>query len=145
MVARLWGPSFKNSIFLFNQALLPSLSSLSDAGQWGSESASTGDAPPLWDWGVPGGYPRLAGRPAIPCEYCAAPGTEGDLILFDPTAYGIALNQRFVQSAQLQYLTEQTAFRFTWAFDGAPTWSGALTPGNGTDTVSPIVTLETRG
>ncbi len=144
MVARLWGPSFKSAVWLFNQELLDDLSSLSDAGQWGSESTSTGDAPPLWDWGVPGGYPRLAGRPAIPCEYCAAPGTSGDLVLTDLSEYGVALKAKFQVSTHVRFLANESVFVFGWRFDGAPPWASALTPDNGTDTLSPIVTLADR-
>lgn len=132
-------------MWLYNQALLPQLSTLTDEGTWGSGSTDEGVSPvPMWDWGGPGQYPRLCGRPAIASEYCAAAGTEGDLILTDLSQYAIAFRQRFAYSAHVQFLTDQNCFRFVWSFDGSPIWASALTPDNGTDTLSPIVTLADR-
>ena len=48
------------------------------------------------------------------------------------------------ESIHVQFLTEQTAFRFTYRVSGAPMWSKALTPANGTNTLSPFVKLDAR-
>jgi hypothetical protein len=53
-----------------------------------------------------------------------------------------------VQSASsihVQFVTDQTVFRFVYRVDGQPKWDSALTPLNGTNTVSPFVALATRG
>ena len=145
MLARFWGPSQRKGVWLYNQGLLPTLSQLVIEAGYGSGTVAV--EAPLWNWdgnAKSGGWPTLAGMPAIPVESCRAPGTEGDLILTDLSQYGIALKQRFAVSTHVQFLTDQACFRFVWSFDGAPLWAGPLTPDNGTDTLSPIVTLETR-
>jgi HK97 family phage major capsid protein len=145
MLARFWGPSQRSGVWLYNQGLLSTLPETVVQGGYGSATAAV--EVPLWNWDGntrSGGWPTLCGMPAIPTEYCSAAGTEGDLILADLSQYAYGLNPRVAVSAHLEFLTDQVAFRFVWGFDGAPTWASALTPDNGTDTLSPIVTLATR-
>ena len=116
MIARLWGPSIRTAVWLFNQELLPQLSELTDEGQWGSEATSVGASPvPMWDWGVPGQFPRLCGRPAIPVEHCKAPGTEGDLILTDLSQYGIVLKARTDYSMHVRFVYSEGGVSFRLA------------------------------
>lgn len=147
MIGRLWGPSYRQAAWFHNQELLPQLSELVDDGSYGS--ASTGVSPmPLWNWDgnrYSGGWPTLCGRPAIPVEHCQVPGTEGDLILTDLSQYGLVLKERTDYSLHVRFIYGEGAFRFVWRCDGAPLWSGPLTPKYGSSTLSPIVTLESRG
>ena len=87
------------------------------------------------------------GRPVLTVEYCATLGTVGDIILADLGEFLLGDRTGGVQtqtSIHVKFIESETAFRFIWRVDGAPAWSSATTPLNGTATVSPFVTLAAR-
>jgi HK97 family phage major capsid protein len=87
----------------------------------------------------------LLGRPVIPCEACSAPGTVGDVILVDLNEYLVADKPSlFLSSSHYKFLTGEVALRITYRVAGQPIWSKAVTPKNGTNTISPVVTLAAR-
>lgn len=91
-------------------------------------------------------YATLYGRPVIEIEYAQTLGTVGDIMLISPSQYQ-AIDKGGMQSASsihVAFLTGETAFRFIYRFDGEPKWNSALTPKNGTATVSPFVALAER-
>lgn len=99
-------------------------------------------------WMPPGGladrpYAQLMGKPVIEVEYAATMGTTGDILLASLSQYQTinkgGINQ--ASSIHVQFVTDETAFRFTYRIDGEPTWHSALTPFHGTNTQSPFVTL----
>ena len=137
MLARLWAPSHARAVWLANLDTLPQLMSLAlDSGS---------GVVPLWSY-APDGTPMLAGRPVLWTEYNATLGTRGDLILADLSQYGVADKQevRGERSIHVNFLQFESAFRFAWRVDGQPLWNEAITPKNGTATVSPFVTLADR-
>jgi len=86
---------------------------------------------------------RMLGRPVIETEYNPTLGTLGDLLLFSPSQY-LAIQKGGIQSASsihVQFTTDETAFRFVYRVDGEPLWDSALTPFQGSNTVSPYVGL----
>jgi HK97 family phage major capsid protein len=89
-------------------------------------------------------YGTIYGRPLIETEYNPALGTLGDLMLVSPSQYAM-IQKGGIQSASsihVQFVTDETAFRFVYRVDGQPAWNSALTPFNGSsDTVSPFVAL----
>lgn len=90
-------------------------------------------------------FPTIYGRPVLESEYCAQLGTTGDIILASLSQYQ-TIQKGGVESASsihVQFLTDETAFRFVYRIDGAPLWDSALTPLRATDTVSPFVALAT--
>ena len=91
-------------------------------------------------------YGTILGRPAIPIEQCAAIGTEGDIILFDPSQYiiGDKGGMNAASSIHVQFVTDQTAFRWIYRVNGEPIWHSPLTPYKGSSTLSPYVVLATR-
>jgi HK97 family phage major capsid protein len=91
----------------------------------------------------------LLGKPAFESEHLsAALGTEKDIILVDPTQYGVAYKNTFTpqveSSAHLYFDSNKTAFRLIFRVDGQPLWETFITPAQGSATKSPIVTLATR-
>lgn len=91
----------------------------------------------------------VLGRPAYESEHLSsALGTSGDIILVDPTQYGVAYKGTFTpsveSSAHLYFDSNKTAFRLVFRIDGQPLWDTYITPAQGSVTKSPIVTLETR-
>jgi HK97 family phage major capsid protein len=89
-------------------------------------------------------YGTIYGRPLIETEYNPTLGTLGDLLLVSPSQYAL-IQKGGIQSASsihVQFVTDETAFRFVYRVDGEPAWNSALTPFNGSsDTVSPFVAL----
>jgi HK97 family phage major capsid protein len=91
-------------------------------------------------------YSTIYGRPVITCEQCSTLGTVGDVILFDPAQY-LWIEKGGIQAASsihVQFLTDETTFRWTVRVNGQPIWDKPLTPYQGTNTVSPYVCLAAR-
>ncbi|CAK0775123.1 hypothetical protein CCP3SC1AL1_770010 [Gammaproteobacteria bacterium] len=131
--ARRWG-GVKDYVWFINQDVTPQL------------DAMTAATAPVYL--PPGGlsaapYGTLKGRPVIEVEYAATMGTTGDIMLASMSQYQ-AIDRGGVQSASsihVQFVTNETAFRFVYRFHGAPTWGSALTPFKGSNTQSPFVVL----
>lgn len=95
------------------------------------------------------GLDRILGRPAYESEHMSVSlGTTKDLLLVDPTQYGVAYKGTFTpqveSSAHLYFDSNQTAFRLVYRIDGQPLWDTYITPAAGSITKSPIVVLATR-
>jgi len=138
MWSRLWGPSRANAVWLINQDAEPQLTALAD---------SNGNAIYL----PPGGlsdtpFSRLFNRPVLMSEYCATLGTVGDIQLLDLSQYFLIDKGgiRADSSMSVRFLYNERAFRWLYRCDGQPSWNSALTPLNGTNTLSPFVNLATR-
>jgi HK97 family phage major capsid protein len=88
----------------------------------------------------------LKGRPIRFVEYCQTLGTVGDIILWAPQHYLVAVKtgQGPEMSMHLKFDFAQTAFRFIFEIDGKSEYSSVLTPYKGSVTRSAIVVLETR-
>jgi len=141
MWARLWSKSKPNSIWMVNTACMPQLQSM-------VLNVGTGGVPVYMPPGGISGAPygTIFGRPVIEVEQCAALGTVGDIILGDLTQY-LTIYKGGIQSASsihVQFLTDETVYRFVMRNNGQPIWNSALTPYKGTDTLSPFVALATR-
>jgi HK97 family phage major capsid protein len=91
-------------------------------------------------------YGRLLGRPVIPVEHCPTLGTPGDIILADLSQYVLidkgGPTKNF--SIHVNFLTDESVFRFTYRVDGQPVWKKPVTPKNGTNQLAPFVFLAAR-
>jgi len=141
MWARLWNRSRANAVWLINQDVLPQLDQLELAGTNASTPAyqqPTGlaDEP----------YGRLKGRPVIESEHCQTLGDKNDIMLVDPTQYLLIDKGAPKQdvSIHVRFDYDETAFRIVYRVDGQPIWNKALTPKNGSSTVSPFINLAAR-
>jgi HK97 family phage major capsid protein len=89
------------------------------------------------------GVTRLRGAEVIYNEFSPSLGAVGDILLIDPADYlyweGAGIEG--ASSIHVQFLTNQTVFRFIYRVDGMPATTTALTPYQSTDTVSPYVAL----
>lgn len=142
MWSRMWARSRRRAAWFINQDVEPQLNKL-------QAIIGTGGVPVYLP---PGGlsaspFASLMGRPVIPVEYAKTLGTEGDILLADWSMYkgirkgeGVDVNS----SIHVRFLEGETAFRAIYRVDGQPKWREALTPANGTNTLSPFVTLATR-
>src|SRR5690606_29725011 len=88
----------------------------------------------------------LAGRPLNFSEKAQTLGTEGDLMLIDPTRYGVGLRAglRIDVSEHAEFMTDRTVVRAILRVDGKSIDPLPITPLNGADTLAPFVTLATR-
>ena len=102
---------------------------------------------------IPGGsfanapFGTLFGRPIVPIEFCKTLGTVGDIILGDFSEY-LLIEKGGIEEAEsmhVRFLYDEMAFRFKTRNNGQPVHESAITPLNGTNTLSPFVALATRG
>lgn len=134
MWARRWA-GVNDYVWLANPSIFPQLINL-----------TLGNAPFLLPANAPGtANPvfSLYGAPYIESEYTYALGTSGDLILASLSQYQ-TITKGGVQAASsihVQFVTDETAFRFIYRIDGQPLWNSALTPYDAGSTLSPFVVL----
>jgi HK97 family phage major capsid protein len=144
MWARLYGPARQNAVWLINQDVEPQLNAL------GFPTGGTTVQFPIYipPGGVSGApYSTLLGKPVIPTQACSTVGTQGDIILTDLKAYLAAQKVgglRAETSIHLWFDYDITAFRFILRIAGQPWWSSAISPLNGSNTMSHYVTLDAR-
>ncbi len=91
-------------------------------------------------------FDTLFGRPVIYSEKCQTLGTAGDIYLADLSYYLIGDRQTMEMATDpySRFLTDETQFRFICRIDGRPWIDTALTPRNGSNTLTPFVNLATR-
>jgi len=143
MWARLYPPSMRNAVWVANPDTFPQLATMSLA-------VGTGGVPVFMPAGGAAGAPlaTLMGRPLIFSEKMKTLGSVGDILLADFSQYLIGLKAgggiNATQSIHLRFDYNETAFKFEQRHDGQPWWSSALTPRQGSNTLSPFVTLAAR-
>lgn len=137
MRSRCWG--YGKAVWLANYDTLPQLRSL-------SMSVGTAGVPVPYFQQEPGGQAYLDGRPLIFTEYASTLGDVGDLILGNWSEYleGIYQPMQSAESMHVRFVNHERAFKFWMRNGGAPWWKTAMTPQNGTNTLSPFVVLEAR-
>lgn len=150
MKARLYAECFPNAVWLINQDVMPQLDLMSFADVGKKPSTATGTQVPIY---MPAGtiagspYGTLYGRPVIPVQACKTLGTEGDIILTDLSQYQVVTKSGGIRtdvSMHLYFDSGEQAFRFTFRVYGAPMWNSAISPENGSNTLSCIVTTAVR-
>ena len=144
MYSRLLPGSKKTSLWLINKNVEPQLFTLHlDVG--------TGGIPVYMPANALAGrpYDSLFGVPVIECEQAATLGTLGDIILADfPNGYVLADKGGIKQdvSIHVEFLTDQSIFRFVLRIDGQPALASAITPykGGAAYNQSHFIALATR-
>jgi HK97 family phage major capsid protein len=134
MWARRWA-GVAGYVWLINQDVMPQLDAM--------VISSTVPVPPnFFSYGADGGL-RMKGIPVLEVEYAQTMGTVGDILLCNLAQYQAAIkgDLQSASSIHVQFLTDETCFRFTWRIDGQPSWHKALTPLHGSNTQSPFVAL----
>lgn len=141
MWSRMWAPCRANSVWFINQDVEPQLFGLSQVVGVGGMPVFL---PPGGASALP--YSQLFGRPVLPIEQCATVGTVGDIILSDFSQY-LMIDKGDLQTAtsmHVRFLTDEQTFRWIYRTQGQPWWRTALTPAQGTNTLSPFVTVASR-
>lgn len=140
MYARMWAASRQKAAWFINQDLEPFLYPLTLGSGTAVQLLYT---PPGQNGNQ---YGMLLGKPVIPVEHCATAGTQGDVVLADMNQY-ILIDKgapRADSSLHVRFLNDEMTFRWIYRVDGQSWWKKPLTPKNGTNTLSPFITLTTR-
>lgn len=136
--ARFWSRSKQNtgSAWLINPDVSPSLNGL-----------QIGDQPVYLP---PGGlsanpYGVLLGKTVREFEHCKSIGTLGDINLVDMSQYRTITKGGIetLTSQHVRFVNDETVVRMVKRVNGRPKWTTVQTPQNGTNTVSPFVSLAT--
>ena len=138
MVSRFNG-SMGRAVFLMNIGIFPYL----------ANATMGGTSQPVY---LPGGtianrpFGSIWGIPTFFVEYCAVPGTPGDIILADLGWYALITKgaPSFAQSMHVRFLYDEMAFRVMYRVNGQPIPQSAITPYKSAGTRSPFVVLNTR-
>lgn len=136
-IGRMWSRRYAGAqdyVWLYSPSMFPSLLNL-----------VVGTTPVFLPAGGLSGLPyaTLLGRPCYETEYQPITNTAGSFMLISPSAYPMIEKAGGIQSASsihVYFTTDESAFRFVYRIDGAPSWNAALT-GNDGVTVSPFITL----
>jgi len=137
MRARCWG--YGKAVWIANYDTLPQLRSLVQA-------VGVAGVPVPYFVTDTSGNAYLDGRPLIFSEFPSTLGTVGDLILANWSEYleGIYQPMQSAESMHVRFINHERTFKFWTRNAGQFWWKSALTPQNGTNTLSPVVTLATR-
>ena len=136
-IGRMWAGRFaglRDYVWLINQGCFPQLLNM-----------AIGNQPVFLPPGGLGGLPygTLLGRPIYETEYNPALGTLGDILLISPSQYTMiekAGGVQYASSIHVYFTADESAFRFVYRVDGAPSWTTTLTAFD-TGTVSAFVAL----
>jgi HK97 family phage major capsid protein len=132
--------NFGNSIWMANHDTYPQLAK---AHLGGTNSDSQ-----LYQHSLVGDRPdTLLGRPIVYSEYCETLGDKGDIYLCDWSQYlwgTLVGGLRSRESMHVRFLERERTLQVYTCNDGRAWWSAALTPVNGSNTLSPFVTLAAR-
>lgn len=139
MLSRIPAALWDQTIFLYNQELLPYLQVATLGGTTvGAFTAAGGATNRPFD--------TIWGKPAFASEICQAVGTIGDIAAVVPSEYHMIDKGGPKQSTSvhLRFDYDEMALKVTYRVDGAPVWKDAVTPYKGANTRSPFVLLNTR-
>jgi len=139
MWARLWTRSRRNAMWLINQDVEPQLDELAIV-------AGTAALEPRFITYSPEGVMRIKGRDVLAVEQAKTLGDKGDIILVDLSQYVLIDKDdiEMAESVHVRFIYAESVFRFMYRVNGQPFWTSALTPANGSNTLSPYVTLAER-
>jgi HK97 family phage major capsid protein len=156
MWGRVWNRSRPNAVWFINQDIEQQLYGMVQtagtggipvylpAGVGGALFGGAAGAPLVGGAGSP--YGLLFGRPVIPIEQCSTLGTLGDIFCADLSQY-VYVDKGDMQAASsmhVRFVTDEMTFRWIYRVDGQPLWHTPLTPYQGSNTLSPFITLAAR-
>lgn len=138
---RVFAPFYQNASWFLNQDVQQQLTTLS----LGLGTAGVVTFMP------PGGmsaapYAAILGRPMKPIEFASTLGTVGDLVCADLSQV-LSISKGGISQAvsmHVEFLTDQTALRFTMRIDAKPWENAPTTPYQGTNTQSSFVGVAAR-
>ena len=143
MFSRMLPASLNSAVWLAHIDTFPQLATMSLA-------VGTGGSAIWMNNGVEGPPMTILGRPVIFTEKMQTIGGAGsgkDIAFVDFSYYliGDRMQMRAESSAHAQFAADITVFRIIERVDGRGWLQSAITPRNGTNTLSPFITLDERG
>lgn len=146
MMARLSPASFARSVWLIHPTCVVPLYTMSVVVQNVAATENVGGSTAAAITVDASGQFRIFGRPAIVSDACSVLGTVGDVILCDLSKYLIGMRAEAIiqKDTSVYFDTDEIAFKMTLRVDGMPADKEATKLRDGTNTVSPFVTLATR-
>jgi len=148
MYARMLPQSLNRAVWVANQETLPELLGMTHviSNVAGTENVG-GSAAGIVQVGNISGAPTMSilGRPLIITEKAAALNDQGDISFIDFGHYLIGDRQAISidSSEHSRFMNDETELRIIERVDGRPWVQSAVTPKNGTATLSPYVQLAT--
>ena len=139
MYARMLPASLGSAVWIAHNDTFPQLATMSLAVGTGGSA--------IWINNGAGGPPMtILGRPVLFTEKLSTLGTASDIMFADLSYYMIGDRQQLevASSEHSRFSTDETDWRMIQRVDGRPRIDTALTPRNGSNTVSPFVNLATR-
>jgi len=139
MYSRMLPTSISRAVWIMHPDTFPQIAQM-------SLSVGTGGSPVFIANAVGGAPTSLFGRPIVFSEKCQTLGTKGDVYFADLSYYMIGDRQALTAAASphVKFTTDQTVYRFIQRLDGRPWIDTAITPRNGSNTLSPFVALAAR-
>ena len=139
MYSRMIPSSLNNAVWVAHPDIIPQLLTMSLTVGTGGSAVYVNNAAE----GIP---TTIFGRPILFSEHCKTLGTVGDIFFADLSYYVIGDRQgvSIASSPHYRFANGETVWRFTERLDGAPWLDSAITPQNGSNTMSPFVALATR-
>jgi HK97 family phage major capsid protein len=142
MYSRMLPASLGSAVWIANNDCFPELATM-------ALSVGTGGGAIWLNNGVAGPPATILGRPLILTEKVPTIGGGGsgkDISFIDFGYYlvGDRMEMRAESSPHIKFQNDQTAYRVIERIDGRPWLQSAITPQNGTNTLSPYVTLAER-
>jgi HK97 family phage major capsid protein len=131
----------ENSVWLASSTILPTLFSM-------ALTIGNAGVPVFMPAGGLSGAPynSLLGRPILITEHNQILGVKGDLVLFNPAWYVLAVKSsglRIDTSMHVRFVNDENCYRGIMRVDGQPALNSPITPAKGTLTLSPFVCLTT--
>jgi HK97 family phage major capsid protein len=139
-VAGMWSKllpiSWGKAIWTFSPSVVPQLLQLKDGANRAIFISIDQGITKSPNW-------SLLGRPAFPTEKVPALGTNGDLMLLDPSFYviGDRMQIEIAASEHVNFLKNQMTWRVVERIDGQPWLDKPVTLQDAATTVSPFVVL----
>lgn len=137
--SRMLPQSLSRAVFYGHPDIFPQLAQMAlNVGTGGSA---------VWISNAASGPPAtIFGRPLILTEKAETLGAAGDLTFCDFGFYliGDRMAMQMASSPHVNFTTDEMVWRFVQRVDGRPWLQSALTPRNGTNTLSPFVNIAVR-
>lgn len=146
IVGRLAPASYASSVWLVHPTCVPQLYLMAYTVKNVAGTENVGGTAAQAITAGPDGSLRIFGRPAVVTEACSAVGDVGDVILADLSRYvvGLRADATIARDQSRYFDSDETAFRLIIRVDGQPADAAATKLRDGTNTVSPFVTLAAR-
>jgi len=146
MAARLNPSSWSSSVWLIHPTALVQLLQLQTKVQNVAATENVGGYSPGWFTVAADGSMTLLTRPVVVTDACAPLGTVGDVILADLRRYlvGLRADAAIARDESRYFDSDEIAFRLILRIDGQPRDVEPTKLRDGSNTVSPFVTLATR-